>query len=63
MNIRKLGALRTSVTILFGFALMVAGLWIVIAHLFGAVVGAGTGAFASGLVVLVLQGLSEEPRP
>lgn len=62
MNIRKLGALRryrTNVVILLGFALIVAGVWIVVADIFGAVVGAGTGMLLSGVVVLVLEGLSD----
>jgi hypothetical protein len=65
MNIRKLGALRAyraNVVILLGFALIVAGAWIVIADIFGAVVAAGTGMCLSGVVLLVLQGLSEGPE-
>jgi hypothetical protein len=61
MNIRKLGALRANVVILLGFALIVAGIWIVVAELLGTIVAAGTGMFLSGVVLLVLQGLSEGP--
>lgn len=61
MNIRKLAALRGNLVILLGFALIVAGIWIVVAVVFGAIVGAGTGMCLSGIVLLVLQGLSEGP--
>ncbi len=59
MNVGKLRAFRTNLLILIGFALIVAGLWVVLADLFGVVVGAGAGMFLSGVAVLVLEGLSE----
>ena len=65
MNIRRLAALRalrTNFMIMLGFGLIVAGVWIVTAHIWGTPIGTGAGLFASGIAVLVMEALGEPPR-
>lgn len=59
MNLKRLKTARTAALTLLGFALIVAGAWTVMAHLFGAVIGGGTGLALSGVAFLVIEGLSE----
>ncbi len=59
MNVKRLQTARTAALTLLGFALIVAGAWTVMAHLFGAVIGAGCGLVLSGIALLVIEGLSE----
>ena len=61
MNLGKLRTARTVALTLLGFALIVAGAWTVMAHLFGTVIGSGTGLALSGLALLVIEGLSAGP--
>ncbi|PRY35352.1 hypothetical protein CLV43_114270 [Umezawaea tangerina] len=52
-------ALRSTLLILIGFTLIVTGLWVGGVALFGTLGGSAVGLFASGVAVLVLEGLSE----
>ncbi|WP_281262197.1 hypothetical protein [Umezawaea tangerina] len=44
---------------MIGFTLIVTGLWVGGVALFGTLGGSAVGLFASGVAVLVLEGLSE----
>lgn len=59
MDLKKLKSARSAVLILGGIGLIVAGIWIVAAALFGAVIGAGVGVFATGIAFLVAELVSE----
>lgn len=59
MDLKKLKSARSAVLILGGIGLIVAGIWIVAAALFGAVIGGGIGLFASGIAFLVTELVSE----
>lgn len=61
MNPRKLKTARTVALTLLGFACIVAGIWTVLADLFGPIIGSGAGLAASGVALLVLEGLSSGP--
>lgn len=58
MNLRNLRTARTAALILIGFACIVAGLWVILAELFGPIIGTGSGLIASGVAFLVIEGLS-----
>ena len=58
VNLKRLRTARTALLILIGFACIVAGIWTVIADIFGPVIGAGSGLVASGVAFLVIEGLS-----
>jgi hypothetical protein len=58
VNLKRLRTARTATLILIGFACIVAGLWTVLAEVFGPVIGAGSGLIASGVAFLVIEGLS-----
>lgn len=61
MNLNRLKTARTVALTLIGFALIVAGIWTVMADLFGPIIGSGTGLALSGLALLVIEGLSSGP--
>jgi len=61
MNLKKLKGARTAFLILISFACIVAGLWTIGAELFGPVIGAGIGLVATGVALLVIEGLSAGP--
>lgn len=56
---RGLRVHRSALLIVFGLAAIVAGIWLVVAAVFGAAVGAGVGLALSGLGLLLIEGLSE----
>ena len=60
--LQQLRVHRSAALILTAFALVVTGLWVIAAALFGAAIGAGAGLIASGLALLVVEGLCEDTR-
>lgn len=57
--VEGLRANRSAVLILVGMALIVAGIWTVVAALAGAAIGAGVGSALTGVALLLVESLSE----
>lgn len=55
MNLKKLKTARSAVLVLGGLVGIVAGIWLILAVLFGAVLGAGGGLIASGVALLLIE--------
>lgn len=58
MDLRKLKSARTAALILGGLGCIVAGIWVIAAALFGAVIGAGAGLFVMGPALLLTEWVS-----
>lgn len=61
--LRRLRVHRSAVLIIAGLALIVSGVWIGLAALFGAAIGAGGGSVLAGVTLLVVEGLTEDDTP
>jgi hypothetical protein len=55
MNLRKLKTARSAVLVLGGLGCIVAGIWLIMAILFGAAIGTGAGLLATGLALLLIE--------
>lgn len=58
MDLRKLKSARTAALILGGLGCFIAGIWVIAAALFGAVIGAGVGLVVMGPALLLTEWVS-----
>jgi len=59
MNLKRLKGARSAALVLGGLGCIVAGIWVIAAVIFGAIIGAGAGLIATGFAFLITELVSE----